>query len=173
MTKKITNRTPIIIAHRGASRYRTEHTLAAYQLAIYLGADYIELDLFITKDGVLIARHENEISETTDIANHPEFVHIKTTKIIDGEVRTGWFTEDFTLAELKTLTAKECIPQIRTQNTKYNGFFRIPTFQEIIDLATNTSLKISRIIGIYPETKHPTYFKSIGLPLEENLLVTL
>ncbi|WP_413172113.1 glycerophosphodiester phosphodiesterase [Anabaena azotica] len=173
MTKKITNQTPIIIAHRGASGYRPEHTLAAYQLAIDLGADYIEPDLVITKDGVLIARHENEISETTDIENHPEFVHIKTTKIIDGEVKTGWFTEDFTLAELKTLTAKERIPQIRPQNTIYNGLFTIPTLQEIIDLATNKSLELGRIIGIYPETKHPTYFKSIGLPLEENLLINL
>jgi glycerophosphoryl diester phosphodiesterase len=164
---------PIIIAHRGASGYRPEHTLTAYKLAIDLGADYIEPDLVITKDGVLIARHENEISETTNIANHPEFAHLKTTKIIDGQIRTGWFTEDFTLAELKTLTAKERIPKLRPQNTNYNGLFTIPTLQEIIDLAQSKSLENGRVIGIYPETKHPTYFKSIGLPLEEPLLTAL
>ncbi|MFM2064996.1 MAG: hypothetical protein RLZZ507_4667, partial [Cyanobacteriota bacterium] len=170
---KITFPMPIIIAHRGASGYRPEHTLTAYKLAIDLGADYIEPDLVITKDGVLIARHENEISETTNIANHPEFAHLKTTKIIDGQIRTGWFTEDFTLAELKTLTAKERIPKLRPQNTNYNGLFTIPTLQEIIDLAQSKSLENGRVIGIYPETKHPTYFKSIGLPLEEPLLTAL
>ncbi|MTJ07754.1 glycerophosphodiester phosphodiesterase [Anabaena sp. UHCC 0204] len=173
MTKNFTIKPPIIIAHRGASGYRPEHTLASYELAIDLGADYIEPDLVITKDGVLIARHENEISETTDIANHPEFAHLKTTKIIDGEIKIGWFTEDFTIAEIKTLTAKERIPQIRPQNTAYNGMFAIPTFQEVIDLAQQKSQAIGRNIGIYPETKHPSYFKSIGLPLEETLLFNL
>ncbi|MEA5575190.1 glycerophosphodiester phosphodiesterase [Anabaena sp. UHCC 0451] len=168
-----TNQLPIIIAHRGASGYRPEHTLAAYQLAIDLGADYIEPDLVITKDGVLIARHENEISETTDIINHPEFAHLKTTKIIDGELKTGWFTEDFTLAELKTLTAKERIPQIRPQNATYNELFTIPTLQEIIALVQNQRLENGRVIGIYPETKHPTYFKLIDLPLEAPLLTAL
>jgi glycerophosphoryl diester phosphodiesterase len=164
---------PIIIAHRGASGYRPEHTIAAYELAIALGADYIEPDLVSTKDGVLIARHENEISQTTDIANHPEFAHRQTTKIIDGESKTGWFTEDFTLAELKTLKAKERIPQLRPQNTVYDGLLEIPTLQEIIDLAKSKGTEIGRIIGIYPETKHPTYFKSIGLSLEEPLLANL
>ncbi|MBD2294688.1 glycerophosphodiester phosphodiesterase [Anabaena sphaerica FACHB-251] len=164
---------PLILAHRGASGYRPEHTLSAYQLAIDLGADYIEPDLVITKDGILIARHENEISETTEVANHPEFAHLQTTKIIDGEIKKGWFTEDFTLAELKTLTAKERIPQLRLQNTAYNGCLTIPTLQEIIDLVQNQSLKNGRVIGIYPETKHPTYFKSIGLPLETTLLAIL
>lgn len=173
MTKNLTNQHPIIIAHRGASGYRPEHTLAAYELAIDLGADYIEPDLVITKDKILIARHENEISETTDIAIHAEFSHLKTTKIIDGEIKTGWFTEDFTLAELKTLTAKERIPQIRPQNVAYNGIYPIPTLQEIINLAKRKTLETNRIIGIYPETKHPTYFKSIDLPLEDNLLTTL
>ncbi|MBD2567473.1 glycerophosphodiester phosphodiesterase [Anabaena lutea] len=173
MAKKSTNQRPIIIAHRGASGYRPEHTLAAYELAINLGADYIEPDLVITKDGILIARHENEISETTDIAIHAEFIHLKTTKIIDGEIKTGWFTEDFTLAELKTLKAKERIPQLRPQNTVYDGIFSIPTLQDIIDLAEAKSLELGRIIGIYPETKHPSYFKSIGLPLEDKLLTTL
>jgi glycerophosphoryl diester phosphodiesterase len=161
--------TPIIIAHRGASGYRPEHTLAAYELAIDLGADYIEPDLVITKDGVLIARHENEISETTDVVNHQEFAQRHTTKIIDGERKTGWFTEDFTLAEIKTLRAKERIPQVRSQNTNYDNLFAIPTLQEIIDLAKAKG----STIGIYPETKHPTYFQSLGLPLEAPLLQCL
>jgi glycerophosphoryl diester phosphodiesterase len=165
--KKPTHPSPIIIAHRGASGYRPEHTLAAYQLAIELGADYIEPDLVISKDGVLMARHENEISQTTDIAEHPEFAHLKTTKIIDGEIITGWFTEDLTLAEIKTLTAKERIPEIRPQNTVYHSCLQIPTLQEIIDLAKKYQ------VGIYPETKHPSYFKSIGLPLENPLLTAL
>lgn len=167
------NQAPMIIAHRGASGYRPEHTLAAYQLAIDLGADYIEPDLVISQDGVLIARHENEISQTTDIAEHPEFAHLKTTKIIDGEMKTGWFTEDLTLAEIKTLTAKERIPEIRPQNTDYHGILAIPTLQEIIDLANNQSLLKNRQIGIYPETKHPSYFRAIGLPLEQPLLTAL
>lgn len=173
MVKNFTRKPPIIIAHRGASGYRPEHTLAAYELAVALGADYIEPDLVSTKDGVLIARHENEISETTDVANHVEFAHRRTTKIIDGESKTGWFTEDFTLAELKTLRAKERIGQLRSQNTAYDGLLEIPTLQEIIDLVKSKSAEINRAIGIYPETKHPTYFKSIGLALEEPLLATL
>ncbi|WP_353929715.1 glycerophosphodiester phosphodiesterase [Okeanomitos corallinicola TIOX110] len=167
MIRKTSQTPPIIIAHRGASGYRPEHTLAAYQLAIDLGADYIEPDLVISKDGVLIARHENEISQTTDIAEHPEFAHLKTTKIIDGEIKTGWFTEDLTLAEIKTLTAEERIPEIRPQNTDYHGILPIPTLQEIIDLAQKYN------VGIYPETKHPSYFQSIGLPLELPLLTAL
>ncbi|MBE8987626.1 glycerophosphodiester phosphodiesterase [Nostoc sp. LEGE 12450] len=173
MSVAISKTSPIIIAHRGASGYRPEHTLAAYELAIALGADYIEPDLVSTKDGVLIARHENEISETTDVANHAEFAHLQNTKIIDGESKTGWFTEDFTLAELKTLRAKERIGQLRSQNTAYDGLFEIPTLQEIIDLVKRKSAEINRAIGIYPETKHPTYFKSIGLALEPPLLATL
>ncbi|QEI42902.1 Glycerophosphoryl diester phosphodiesterase [Dolichospermum sp. UHCC 0315A] len=173
MTQTFTYQPPIIIAHRGASGYRPEHTLASYELAIDLGADYIEPDLVITKDGILIARHENEISETTDIANHPEFAHLKTTKTIDDEIKTGWFTEDLTITEIKTLTAQERIPQLRPQNTAYNGIFTIPTFQEIIDLAKHKSQTIGRHIGIYPETKHPSYFQSVGLPLEATLLLNL
>jgi glycerophosphoryl diester phosphodiesterase len=165
--------TPIIIGHRGASGYRPEHTLAAYELAIDLGADYIEPDLVATKDGVLIARHENEISQTTDIVQHREFAQRKTTKIIDGESKTGWFTEDFTLAELKTLRAKERIPQVRSRNTNYDGLFEIPTLQEIINLAQTKSIAVGRTIGIYPETKYPSYFQSIGLALEAFLLATL
>jgi glycerophosphoryl diester phosphodiesterase len=158
---------PIVIAHRGASGYRPEHTLASYQLAIDMGADYIEPDLVSTKDGVLVARHENEISGTTDVASHPEFASRKTTKTIDGVSVTGWFTEDFTLAELKTLRAKERLPQIRPGNTAFDGLYEIPTFQEVIDLAKREG------VGIYPETKHPTYFDSIGLSLEEPLVRTL
>lgn len=173
MVKNFTGKPPIIIAHRGASGYRPEHTLAAYELAIALGADYIEPDLVSTKDGVLIARHENEISETTDVTSHAEFAHRQSTKIIDGESKTGWFTEDFTLVELKRLRAKERIPQLRSQNTAYDGLLEIPTLQEIIDLAKGKSAEINRAIGIYPETKHPTYFKSIGLALEAPLLATL
>ncbi|MEH2172369.1 glycerophosphodiester phosphodiesterase [Nostoc sp.] len=173
MTTTLQNTFPIIIAHRGASGYRPEHTLAAYELAIALGADYIEPDLVSTKDGILIARHENEISETTNVASHAEFSHLQTTKIIDGETKTGWFTEDFTLKELKTLRAKERIPQLRSQNTTYDGLLEIPTLQEIINLVKVKSGEINRTIGIYPETKHPTYFQSIGLALEAPLLATL
>lgn len=165
--------TPIVIGHRGASGYRPEHTLAAYQLAIEMGADYIEPDLVATKDGVLVARHENEIGETTDVANHPEFAGRKTTKTIDGVPVEGWFTEDFMLAELKTLRAKERIPQLRPQNTTYDGQFEIPTLQEVIDLAKQESASRGRVIGLYPETKHPTYFDSINLSLEERLVAIL
>ena len=160
-------RLPIVIGHRGASGYRPEHTLASYRLAIDMGADYIEPDLVSTKDHVLVARHENEISGTTDVADHPEFADRKTTKTIDGVAVTGWFTEDFTLAELKTLRAKERLPDIRPANTAFDGLYQIPTFQQVINLAKR------RRVGIYPETKHPTYFRSIGLPLEEPLLATL
>ncbi|MFM7365345.1 MAG: glycerophosphodiester phosphodiesterase [Cuspidothrix sp.] len=173
MVNKFLVQPPVIIAHRGASGYRPEHTLASYELAIDLGADYIEPDLVTTKDGVLIARHENEISATTDVANHPEFAHLKTTKIIDGEIKTGWFTEDLTISEIKTLTAKEPIPQLRPQNLPYDQIFPIPTFIEIIDLAQQKTQETGRKIGVYPETKHPTYFQSIGLSLEPTLLFNL
>lgn len=163
----------IIIAHRGASGERPEHTIAAYTLAIEQGADYIEPDLVLTKDGVLVARHENEISETTDIASKPEFADRKATKTIDGQKITGWFTEDFTLAELKTLRAKERLPQLRKANTAYDGRFEVPTFEEILELAKAESVKTGRRIGIYPETKHPSYFASIGLPHEAPLLALL
>jgi glycerophosphoryl diester phosphodiesterase len=161
---------PIIIAHRGASGYRPEHTLAAYELAINQGADYIEPDLVMTQDGVLIARHENEISETTNIQDYPEFAERKTSKIIDGELKVGWFTEDFTLSEIKQLWAKERIPQLRPQNQLYHNQLKIPTFEEILDLVKQKSSEIGRNIGIYPETKHPTYFRSLSLALEEKLL---
>ena len=163
----------VVIAHRGASGLRPEHTLAAYALAIEQGADFIEPDLVATKDGVLIARHENEISGTTDVAGHPEFADRRTTKSIDGVEIEGWFTEDFTLAELKTLRAKERIPNVRPANAAYDGLFEIPTLEEIIDLASSRGARRGRPVGIYPETKHPTYFRSIGLGLEEPLAAIL
>ncbi|WP_326551258.1 glycerophosphodiester phosphodiesterase [Micromonospora sp. NBC_01813] len=165
--------TPLVIAHRGASGYRPEHTLEAYRLAIRQGADYIEPDLVPTADGVLVARHENEISGATDVAARPEFADRRATKIIDGATATGWFTEDFTLAELRTLRAVERLPQVRPTNTAFDGQFPVPTLQEIIDLARAESQRLGRTIGIYPETKHPSYFQSIGLPLEEPLVATL
>lgn len=164
---------PLVIAHRGASGYRPEHTLAAYALGARMGADYIEPDLVSTKDGVLVARHENEISGTTDVADHPEFASRRTTKTIDGIAFTGWFTEDFTLAELKTLRAKERIPELRQRNTIYNGRYEVPTLQEVMALAKRLSRELRRPIGIYPETKHPTYFRNLGLPLEKPLVRAL
>jgi glycerophosphoryl diester phosphodiesterase len=164
---------PLVIAHRGASGERPEHTLEAYRLAIQQGADYIEPDLVITRDGVLVARHENEISGTTDVAYRREFANRRTTREIDGEEVTGWFTEDFSLEELRSLYARERLPELRPNNTAFDGRLRIPTLDEIIDLAEEMSRATSRRIGIYPETKHPSYFRSIGLPLEEPLVETL
>ncbi|HKU43988.1 MAG TPA: glycerophosphodiester phosphodiesterase family protein, partial [Polyangiales bacterium] len=164
---------PIVIGHRGASGYRPEHTLASYGVAIDLGADFIEPDLVATRDGKLVARHENDISGTTDVAAHPEFAARKVSKTIDGVAVTGWFTEDFTLAELKTLRAKERLPDIRAQNVSFDGRFEIPTLEEVIQLAQTESKQRGRPIGVYPETKHPTYFQSIGLPLEDELLRVL
>jgi glycerophosphoryl diester phosphodiesterase len=164
---------PLVIAHRGASGDRPEHTLEAYRLAVEQGADYLEPDLVITLDGVLVARHENEIGQTTDVADRPEFADRRTTKMIDGAGVTGWFAEDFTLAELRTLRARERIPRLRPANTAWDDRFPIPTLEEIIELARSESRRTGRVIGIYPETKHPTYFRSIGLPLEEPLVETL
>jgi glycerophosphoryl diester phosphodiesterase len=160
--------TPIVIAHRGASGHRPEHTIEAYTLAIEMGADVIEPDLVSTKDGVLIARHENEIGSTTDVAvKFPDRQRIKT---IDGTSVTGWFTEDFTLAEIKTLRARE---RLEFRSHAYDGQFAIPTFDEVLALASKKSLELGRPIGVYPETKHPTYFRGIGLPLEDRLLAAL
>lgn len=155
---------PIVIAHRGASGERPEHTLASYARAIEQGADVIEPDLVPTNDDVLVARHENEISETTDVAAHPKFAARRTTKTIDGQTLTGWFTEDFTLAELKTLRAKERLPQLRPANSAWDGRETIPTLAEIIALAKQ------RHVAIYPETKHPTYFARIGHPTDKLLV---
>lgn len=156
---------PIVIAHRGASGLLPEHTIAAYTRAIDDGADFIEPDLVPTRDGVLVARHENEISGTTDVAARPEFADRKATKTIDGAAVSGWFTEDFTLAELKTLRTRERLPELR--GTANDGRFEIPTLDEIIALAK------ARGVGIYPETKHPSYFAAIGLPLEKMLVAAL
>lgn len=164
---------PIIIGHRGASGLRPEHTLASYTLAIEQGADFIEPDLVLTKDDVFVARHENDITATTNVADHPEFAARKTTKVIDGESHTGWFTEDFTLAELKTLRAKERLPQLRPANTAFDGQFQVPTLAEVITLAKSASKRRHRTIGIYPETKHPSYFAAIGKPMEARLVAQL
>ena len=155
---------PLVIAHRGASGERPEHTLASYARAIEQGADVIEPDLVPTRDDVLVARHENEIGGTTDVADHPEFADRRTTRTIDGQKMTGWFTEDFTLAELKTLRAKERLPALRPGNTAWDGRETIPTFAEIIALAK------ARGVAIYPETKHPSYFASIGHPTDRLLV---
>ncbi|MBG0874891.1 glycerophosphodiester phosphodiesterase [Burkholderia sp. 9777_1386] len=162
-----------VVGHRGASALRPEHTLASYRKAIEDGADVIEPDLVATRDGMLVARHENEISGTTNVSTLPQFASRKTTKTIDGAQVTGWFTEDFTLAELKTLRARERIPEIRPANTAYNDQFEIPTFDEIVALAKQMSAQTGRTIHLYPETKHPTYFQSIGLPLEDRLVDAL
>jgi glycerophosphoryl diester phosphodiesterase len=159
---------PIVIAHRGASGHRPEHTLEAYRLAVEMGADFIEPDLVATKDGVLIARHENDISGTTDVADR--FPDRKQTKTIDGQSITGYFSEDFTLAEIKTLRARE---RLAFRSHAYDGQFQIPTFDEVIALAKDLGSRRGRPVGIYPETKHPTYFRSIQLPLEPPLLASL
>ena len=164
---------PILIAHRGASGERPEHTLASYERAIDEGADYIEPDLVLTKDGVLVARHENEIGGTTDVAEHPEFAERKATKTIDGVAVTGWFTEDFTLAELRTLRARERLPDLRPANVRFNDLYLVPTFEEILKLVRAKEAETHRRIGIYPETKHPTYFAKLGLPHQDALLTLL
>ena len=163
----------LVIGHRGASGYRPEHTLAAYELAIRQCADFIEPDLVSTRDGVLVARHENEISGTTDVAARPQFASRRTTKSIDGASISGWFTEDFTLAELKALRTVERIPDVRPQNVAYDGRFEVPTLQEVIDLARSSRTCAGKVVGIYPETKHPSYFDSIGLSMEEELVDVL
>jgi glycerophosphoryl diester phosphodiesterase len=163
-----------VIAHRGASGERPEHTIDAYRLAIEEGADYIEPDLVMTRDGVLIARHENEIGGTTDVAQHPEFAARRRTQIIDGETMTGWFTEDFTLAEVRTLRARERLPELRPQNCVFDGQCTVPTFDEIMQLVTDANRQRGFLkIGVYPETKHPAHFAAIGLPQELAVLDTL
>ena len=159
---------PLIIGHRGASGYRPEHTLEGYRLSAQMGADFIEPDLVSTKDGILIARHENEIGGTTDVADR--FPARKTTKVVDGQSTTGWFSEDFTLAEIKTIRAKERLP---SRSHEYDGKFQVATFDEILDLAQQLEKELGRPVGVYPETKHPTYFRGIGLPLEDRILASL
>ncbi|MEV3932337.1 MULTISPECIES: glycerophosphodiester phosphodiesterase [unclassified Streptomyces] len=160
---------PTVIGHRGASGYRPEHTLGSYQLALDMGAHIVEQDLVPTKDGHLVCRHENDITGTTDVADHPEFASRKATKKVDGVPLTGWFTEDFTLAELKTLRAKERIPGNRQENTLYDGRWEIPTFEEVLRWAETEGRRRGRPVWLYVETKHPSYFRGLGLSLEEPL----
>jgi glycerophosphoryl diester phosphodiesterase len=165
---------PTVIGHRGASGYRPEHTLGAYQLALDMGADIVEAgDLVPTRDGHLVCRHEPEIGGTTDVADHPEFASRRRTKSLDGVPTTGWFTEDFTLAELKTLRAKERIPANRPHNTLYDGRWEIPTFEEVLRWQDEQTRERGRQVWIYPELKHPTYFREQGLALEERVARTL
>jgi glycerophosphoryl diester phosphodiesterase len=175
---------PIVIAHRGASGYAPEHTLVSYFIAIEQGADYIEPDLVMTRDGVMVARHENEIGGTTDVAARSQFAGRRTTKVVDGVSVTGWFTEDFLLAELKTLRARERIPELRPANTRLDGRLEIPTLEEILALAREVEerrrvrarelgLPAPEPIGVYPETKHPSYFAALGLAMEERLVAIL
>jgi glycerophosphoryl diester phosphodiesterase len=175
---------PVVIGHRGACGYVPEHTLTSYFIAMQDGVDYVEPDLVMTKDGVLVARHENEIGGTTNVAQHPEFADRRAKKTIDGIVHDGWFTEDFTLAELKTLRARERIAEIRPANSRFDGQFEVPTFEEILALvdgvqkqrelrARQLGRPAPKRIGVYPETKHPTYFQNLGLPMEELLVKTL
>lgn len=161
---------PLVIAHRGASGLLPEHTLEAYQRAIDQGADFIEQDLVLTKDQVLVCRHEPMLSGTTNVADLPQFANRKTTKMLDGVSVTDWFASDFTLAEIKTLKAKQAIAD---RNQQFNGLYNIPTFQEVIDLAKAQSTAKGRVIGIYPETKHPTFHERLGLPLTSKLLDAL
>ncbi|GAA1870383.1 glycerophosphodiester phosphodiesterase [Pseudonocardia ailaonensis] len=164
---------PLVIAHRGASGYRPEHTLASYELAARMGADYLEPDLVSTADGVLVARHEPGIGQTTDVAAHPEFAARRTVREIDGIERDDWFADDFTAAELRTLRAVERLPQLRQGNTVYDGLFPVPTFDEILELRARLSAELGREIGVYPETKSPTYFARRGLACEPALVASL
>jgi glycerophosphoryl diester phosphodiesterase len=161
---------PLVIAHRGASGYLPEHTLAAYKKAIDMGADFIEPDLVVTKDGILVARHEPNITATTDVASHPEFAARKTTRKVDGIDETGWFVTDFTLVELKTLRAKQAMGE---RDQSFNGQFEVPTFQEILELLKAEKARTGRTVGVYPETKHPTYHVQAGLQIEPRLLAML
>ncbi|AXK32148.1 glycerophosphodiester phosphodiesterase [Streptomyces armeniacus] len=164
---------PAVVAHRGASGYRPEHTLGSYELALAMGADIIEQDLVPTKDGHLVCRHENDITGTTDVADHPEFAGRKTTKTVDGKALTGWFSEDFTLAELKTLRAVERLPKERQRNTVYNGRWEVPTFEEVLRWADRQQRDRGRPVWLHIETKHPTYFRGLGLGLEKPLAALL
>lgn len=163
----------LVVGHRGASALRPEHTLASYQKAIDDGADFIEPDLVSTQDGVLVTRHENEIGGTTNVSTLSQFADRKTTKNIDGKDLTGWFTEDFTLSELQQLKARERIPEFRPANTAYNDLYPVPTLEQVIELAEAHYKKTGKIIGLYIETKHPTYFKNQKLAMEDTLLKTL
>ena len=164
---------PFVVGHRGASAYRPEHTVAAWELAARMGADVIEPDLVPTRDGVLVCRHEPEISGTTDVARHPEFADRRKTLTIDGTETTGWFTQDFTLAELRTLRAVERLPLLRQRNTVYDGAYQVPTFDEALATRRRLSAELGRTIGIIPEIKHPTFFRSIDRPMEREVVARL
>jgi len=164
---------PTVIAHRGASGERPEHTRAAYELAIEQGADFIEPDLVMTRDGHLVVRHENEISETTDVADRPEFAARRTTRDVDGVPITGWFTEDFTLAELKTLRARERLPALRPASAAFDGQESLLTFDEVVEIAREGSARTGRTVGIAPELKHPSHFAALGLPMEAAFVASL
>ncbi|NED95129.1 glycerophosphodiester phosphodiesterase [Phytoactinopolyspora alkaliphila] len=164
---------PLVVAHRGASGYRPEHTLEAYRLAIELGADFIEPDLVITADGVLVARHEAELSTSTDVAHRPEFADRLDTRTLDGREVSGWFVDDFSLEELKRLYARERLATVRQQSAGYDCRFRVPTFAEITALAVQAGRRLGRRVGVYPELKHPTYFAERGLRHEDALLTGL
>ncbi|MEO8529234.1 MAG: glycerophosphodiester phosphodiesterase family protein [Pseudolysinimonas sp.] len=161
----ITSRT-LVIGHRGACGYRPEHTRAAYELAIDLGVDAIEPDIVATRDGVLVLRHENEISGTTDVASHPEFVNRRATKTIDGETLTGWFTEDFTWAELATLRTRERLPELRPESARFDGVEPILRLIDLLEILDAGAERTGRPIAIVAEVKHPSYFASIGIPLD-------
>jgi len=162
-----------LFAHRGASAQWPEHTFGSYVQAIADGADFVEPDLVCTRDGALVCRHENNIVETTDVAKRPEFAARRATKTIDGKVQTGWFVEDFTLSELKTLRAIERMPKLRPANIRYDALFQIPTWEELIELVAAESLTRNRTIGLVPEIKSSTYFAGIGLPMEDRFLKSL
>jgi glycerophosphoryl diester phosphodiesterase len=164
---------PLVVAHRGACGYRPEHTLAAYRLAIEQGADGVEPDLVLTADRVLVARHEYELSATTDVASRPELAGRRRTRTVDGRTLTGWFTEDLTLAEIQTLRARERMPQIRRESAAHDGAHGVATFEEVLDLVTAESLRRGRRIGVNPELKHPTHFRRLGLSPEEALVAAL
>ena len=161
---------PLVVGHRGAAGYLPDHTLEGYKLAIQSGADFIEPDLVATKDGELIARHEPNITSTTDVASHPEFLSLKTTRLVDGASETGWFATDFTLAQIKTLRA---VQPFADRDQSSNGKFQIPTLREVLDVAKTEGAKVGRVVGVYPETKHPTYHVDAGLKLEDRLLAVL
>ena len=163
----------LVIAHRGASGYMPEHTLAAYRLAILLGADYVEPDLVMTRDGHFIARHENRLADTTDIEDHPEFAKRRVTRTVDDKEMSDWFSEDFTLAELQQLRARERLPEIRPANTSLNDLFPIPSLQDIIDMVREMEQIVGRTIGLYPELKSPAYFRDRGLDPEGTLVAEL
>ena len=164
---------PLVFAHRGASALRPEHTLAAYAKAIADGADYVEPDLVCTKDGILVARHEADLTETTDVAKRSEFASRRASRQLDGETHTGWFVDDFTLAELKTLRAVERIPQSRPGSAQYDGMFQLLTFEEVIDFVAAQSATTGRLIGLVPELKSSTYFAAHKLALEDRFIATL